>query len=116
MIDIYKEEKHTLHFIFGLYVIYYSIDDINQDRFYITYYVPIIYENKTKLNECEILFDKETKKIIRRFLRIPIKKIINDSLNEENRLCLTHIKKRSELEIIISFVKRELRRIINGYV
>lgn len=109
--------SNTFYFTFNnCYTIIYIIDKTGNDWVTVTYYFDfdIMHMNKNQLNTHEILFNKDIKKIINKFIKLPTKKIINDLLNDDNRNYLTYIKNRSELELIISSIKIELRRILNG--
>lgn len=121
MIKIFKIEREnsymSLNITFGnQYVIDYTINSNKEVNIHITYYFDAMYNWRIPLDEYEILFNKDIRKAINKFLRIPNNKIINDSLDENNRLVLTHITNRSTLSLIISSIKRELRDKLNGSI
>lgn len=121
MIKIFKIEREnsymSLNITFGnQYVIDYTINSNKEVNIHITYYFDAMYNWRTPLDEYEILFNKDIRKAINKFLRIPNSKIINDSLDENNRFVLTHITNRSTLSLIISSIKRELRAKLNGSI
>lgn len=116
MLKIYRSAHcpKTLYFVLvNLEYVCYKVDSMNRDIIYISYFSKELLNTLTLIEEYEILFNKELRVLINRFLKLSMVKIINNALNEGNRLVLTDIKRRDNLRCLLIGIKRRLKLLVN---
>lgn len=105
--DLYSD--YSLLFIYAnYYVMNYSYSEVYGESILSVYYHKNVTDFAIELNEHDIIFSKDIQRVIKRFLRISTKEIMNKSFDETNRSYFTSINKRDELKIMILGIRKEL--------
>lgn len=109
--DLYSD--YSLLFIYAnYYVMNYSYSEVYGETILSSYYHKNVTDFVIELNEHDIIFSQDVQRMIKRFLRISTKEIMNKSFDETNRSYFTSINKRDELKIMILGIRKELNMLM----